>query len=777
MSFHPRIDQVSNFNNDVLAQQNGWPKSVLVVVLLATILAGVAVWSSAVAQTATAPDGTALVSAALVRPNDMNSGGLLLPSKREGWYVEAPRLATDVDIRISGPIARIKVTQRFENPSDGWTEGVYVFPLPEQAAVDRLKMQIGTRLIEGIIKPRQEARQIYEQAKREGRKAALLEQERANIFTNSVANIGPGETVIVQIEYQEAVHQSGGEFSLRFPMVVAPRFNPKPIVQNVDFSNGTGWGQTTDPVPDRDKIEPPVLDPKIYGKINPIALNVRLAAGFRLGEVVSHHHAIVEREEDRQTRVLTLAKGEVPADKDFELSWKALGKSPSAALFKESGPDGDYILAFVTPPATKPDQRKKIPREVIFVIDNSGSMAGPSMEQAKQSLALAIQNLEPIDRFNIVRFDDTYEILFPLPVEANLVNTSVAQSFVSRLTADGGTMMLPALQMALADADAGNTSHVRQVVFLTDGAIGNEQELFDEIARGRGRSRVFTVGIGSAPNSFFMNRAAEIGRGTFTHIGSEVQVLERMTELFEKLRNPVVTNLNVRIANGQLMEMSPDPLPDLYFGEPVVLAALMPKAEGQLMLTGMFGDQPWQVDLDLAGAAQGEGIGKLWARRKIASIEARKSITGDYDGADRAVEKVALAHHLVSRMTSLVALDINKSRPQGEALNTADVPLNLPDGWDFNKVFDENISFDITGDQAMLKQAMANVAMLTAAAPSAEAAAVVALKNRVALSLPQTATPAERYLTLGFLLLMFAAMVYLTARLWRNAARKMARPS
>jgi len=158
-----------------------------------------------------------------VRPNDMNMGALLLPSKKQGQYVEAPRLSSDVDITVNGPIARVSVTQRFENPSEGWVEGIYVFPLPEDSAIDTLKMRVGDRLIEGVVKVREEARKIFEQAKREGKKAALLEQQRDNLFTNAVANIGPGDVVIVNIEYQQTVRQDSGLFSLRFPMVVPPR--------------------------------------------------------------------------------------------------------------------------------------------------------------------------------------------------------------------------------------------------------------------------------------------------------------------------------------------------------------------------------------------------------------------------------------------------------------------------------------------------------------------------------------------------------------------------
>ena len=175
-----------------------------------------------------------------------------------------PRVGTDVDIAVSGPTARARVTQIFRNPTEGWVEAVYVYPLPEGGAVDSLKMVIGDRVVIGDIKERKEARAIYEEAKAAGRKTTLLEQERPNLFTNSVANIGPGETVLVQIEYQEPVRQSADSFSLRVPLVVAPRYNPKPVVQTVDFApGGQGWGTAGDPVPDRERIEPPVLDPRV----------------------------------------------------------------------------------------------------------------------------------------------------------------------------------------------------------------------------------------------------------------------------------------------------------------------------------------------------------------------------------------------------------------------------------------------------------------------------------------------------------------------------------
>ncbi len=389
--------------------------------------------------------------AGVARPGDAKSGSLLL--KSEDGYTEAIRLGVDVDLTVSGPTIRAKVTQLFRNPSKDWVEAVYVYPLPPGGAVDTLKMIVGDRVVVGEIKERQQARAIYEQAKASGQKAALTEQERPNIFTNSVANIGPGETVLVQIEYQEPVHQTGNTFSLRVPMVVAPRYNPAPIVQSVEFKpNGGGWGATaTDPVPDRDRITPPVLDPRENAPVNPTAITVRLQAGFPLGEVKSHHHQVNTEKVDGSSQIIRLAEGVVPADRDFELTWTpAAEKAPSIGLFREHVGDADYLLAYVTPPSVDNAQQKPMPREVIFVIDNSGSMGGTSMVQAKASLLYALGRLQPGDRFNVIRFDNTMTVLFPTTVPADAGNIARANAYVGALQAEGGTEMLPAMRAALS---------------------------------------------------------------------------------------------------------------------------------------------------------------------------------------------------------------------------------------------------------------------------------------------------------------------------------------
>ena len=700
-------------------------------------------------------------SATLASLSDARSGSLLL--KTDDGYADAIRLGIDVDLTVSGPTVRARVTQIFRNPMPNWVEATYVYPLPAGGAVDTLKMVIGDRVVVGDIKERQQARIIYEQAQRSGQKAALTEQERPNIFTNSVANIGPGETVLVQIEYQEPVQQMGNEFSLRVPMVVGPRYNPAPVVQSVDFrSNGGGWGATSsDSVPDRNRISPPVLDPAEHGPVNPTAITVRLQAGFPLGEVKSHHHQVKIDSPDDSTRVIRLAEGVVPADRDFELSWKPVAeKAPSVGLFREHVGDADYLLAFVTPPSVEAAEQKPLPREVIFVIDNSGSMGGTSIIQAKASLTYALGRLQPNDRFNVIRFDHTMDVLFPHPVPADAEHVANAKSFVGALQAEGGTEMVPAMQAALTDSAAGDTNYVRQVVFLTDGAIGNEQQLFDTITAMRGRSRVFMVGIGSAPNTFLMTRAAELGRGAFTHIGSVEQVEERMRGLFGKLENPAVTGLAAKFSEATA-DLAPAAIPDLYRDEPLVLAAKLDTLKGSVEIKGRIGDRPWVVTLALANAAEGKGLSKLWARRKIDDAEIARTLrTATPEDADKTILALAVEHQLVSRLTSLVAVDKTPSRPEGEALKLSELPLNLPAGWDFAKVFGERPRLpsapterraDAGGDARVHLAAAKRMPLAVMPAPGT-------------VKLPKTATDAELKMIAGSILLALGLILFVFNR-------------
>ncbi len=705
-------------------------------------LAGALLAATCLSPAAFAQDGT-------VAKSEVSSGSLLLQSSTPGRYVEAPLVAADVKMSIAGPVIRTTLTQRFTNPTDKWVEGVYAFPLPEDAAVDTLKIVIGDRFIEGDIKERREARIIYEEAAANGQRAGLVEEERPNLFTTSLANIGPGETVAIQIEYQDKARLDNGVWSTRFPLVIAPRYSPKPTFGlTADRTNRTI--AVNDPVPDRDRITPPVLHPAHEpsgpeGLRLPVNFDISLEAGVPIADISSQSHGLVVTKADADSATITLKDGDVPADRDFVLSWKPEpAKAPTASLFRETRNGEDYLLAVVNPPAIKVQGQRR-DRETIFVIDNSGSMSGESMDQAKQGLLLALDRLAPTDEFNVIRFDDTMDMLFTTAVSANEQNLARAKRFVSNLEANGGTEMLPALRAALIDNDKANTEEVRQVVFITDGAIGNEDELFSAITGGLGRSRLFTVGIGSAPNGYFMTRAARQGRGTFTYMDDVTKVTEQSEKLFAALENPVMTDLAVKLPAGAA-DAYPSPLPDLYAGEPVTLVLRAADLKGDLTLSGKLNGSTWSQTFSVADAASTKGVAQLWGRAKIAGFEESRYSGMSLEDVDKGVLKTALDFHLVSRLTSLVAVDKTPARPAGETLDTRQIASMLPKGWNFGAVFGPQaearaLRFDRLPDAVMQKIN----ARATQERPAQEQD----------LALPGTATTWELMLAFGLGLIAF----------------------
>jgi Ca-activated chloride channel homolog len=586
--------------------------------------------------------------------------------------IEAPLISTDVVFRVSGPIARARVVQTFHNPSEDWYEGVYVFPLPENAAVDRLRLRVGERLIEGEIREREAAKQVYDQAKASGRRAALFDQERPNIFTTSVANVGPRETIVVELEYQQALRYDGNRFSLRFPMVVGPRYTPSGPLRVMDAG----------------RITPPVMRPGTEGeRTNRVSIRVELDAGVALADLHSSYHRVDVTAPEPARRVVTLAEGATPANRDFELTWAPrAGEAPQAAWFAEEKNGKHYGLLMILPPAAG---GARLPREVIFVLDTSGSMAGASIRQAKEALELALARLAPEDRFNVIEFNSTAQALFTEARDASPDAVRRAMRWVGALEARGGTEMASALKLALPSGERETTQRVRQVIFLTDGAVGNEEALFRLIQARLGSSRLFTIGIGSAPNSHFMTKAAQLGRGTFTFIGRIDEVRAKMSELFAKLEAPVLKGLEVRWPAGVQAESWPARIPDLYAGEPLVLTAALDRLESEVHLIGERDGRNWEARVPLTNGARGVGMGTLWAREKIASLIDAARERGAEDEVRVQVIELATAHRLVTKYTSFVAVDRTPVRPSAEQLKLGAIPTLLPEGWDYNKVFGE----------------------------------------------------------------------------------------
>ena len=619
-------------------------------------------------------------ASATATPGAMQTGSLLM--RMEQGYVTATLLNTDVNITVNGLVARVSVMQEFKNEGGEWVEGTYVFPLPDKAAVDHMRLYIGDRYIEGEIQEKEQARKAYEQAKQAGKKTSLVEQQRANLFTTSVANIAPGETVIVEIEYMEDVHFDNGVFSLRYPMTLTPRYIPG---QALPDKVGGGWSSDTDEVSDASQITPPMVS---ASRAHKVSLQASVNAGVPLEIIASRYHPVNVAETSGHYAV-TLAGNRVPMDHDFELLWRPVASSsPRAMVFTETLQGEPHYLLMVMPPDIGEATTVRMPREMIFIVDTSGSMHGVSIEQAKRALQRALGGLQPEDRFNVIEFNSHANPLFATSVAADVAALSSAKDFVRQLQANGGTNMRSALQHALRSA--ASESHLKQIIFITDGAVGNEEGLFALIETGLGNARLFTVGIGSAPNSWFMRKAAEAGRGSFTTISSLHEVGEKMDRLFQKLEQPQVTNIAVQWPSSVVVDPYPAVVPDLYLGEPVTVKV---KASGtfrpgdSVRIVGDSVSGAWTRDLALNISEDSPGVAALWARARIGNLLDLERRGADAQETRKAIVDTALKHHLVSKHTSLVAIDKTPARESTDPLKTEQVANLMPYGQSGSAIF------------------------------------------------------------------------------------------
>lgn len=632
-------------------------------------------WLALAATVATAA-GRSLDAASAELPADIGAGTLLIRRADLPYYEAAP-LATDVSMSIAGAIARVTVTQTFRNTTTDWVEAVYAFPLPDGAAVDRLSMRIGDRLVEGEIRERQQAEAIYRDARDSGRQASLVSQSRPNLFTTCVANIAPGASVDITIGYLETAEYAGGEFSLRFPMTLTPRYVPAGATGEAaagasglhggaaaasNEALGTPGGKpgqtTATALPGFSRRRPPGA--VTAAALNEATVHVVLDAGLPLEEISGGYHEIRATRSGTRYEIETAAP-KLRMDRDFVLTWRPqVGSVPAVAALSETRGDATYALLMILPPSDLETYRPE-PRELIFVIDTSGSMGGQSIEQAKRALGEALGRLHDADRFNVFQFNSTTSSLYRSPEPWTPERYSHALGYVGGLDADGGTEMGTAISAALAQP--ASPGYLRQVVFLTDGGVANETELFGMIKRRLGDARLFTIGIGAAPNSYFMRKAAAFGRGTYTHIGDASEIASAMDALFDKIERTALTDITVDWPAA--VEFYPARVPDLYAGEPLLVAGRLDgQLDGQLAVEvfARSGGVPWSQRVVIeTGAA--EGIAALWARRKIEYL-----MDGRVDGYSeslirRLVVGVALEHGLVSRYTSMVAVEKTPSNP------------------------------------------------------------------------------------------------------------------
>ncbi|WP_144207002.1 marine proteobacterial sortase target protein [Shewanella donghaensis] len=676
---------------------------------------------------------------------------------QDGEIQHSLPLSTDVSMKVSGWINRVTVKQTFTNNTQGWINGKYHFPLSHNGAVDQMRLLIGDRIIEGEVQPKLQAKATFEKAKAAGKRASLVSQQRVNIFTTEVANLAPKETLTVEISYQEKLNYKDGQFSLRFPMTITPRYSPRSLSESENNEQPQNNTRQTSMFESIAEILPDALtgfnpndfaegiltgvDSADYSNNILVNIEVELDTGFDLGELVSPYHKIQSTQLKHQPLWQIKLDTAFVANQDFVLNWKPADsvKSHSAnhsevvlpipSVFTQQGlthqinglnssqsmtKNQDYYgLVMLTPPQVK-DHNTVTPRELILVIDTSGSMQGDSMEQAKQALLSALAGLRTEDKFNIIEFNHQVTKLSTTSLKVNSRNIGKANQFVQKLQANGGTEISMALSASLLmQGDSNQTmadkradsrtntraevnsyiasaaNYLRQVIFITDGAVSNEQGLFKQIEADLGQSRLFTVGIGSAPNAHFMERAAMFGRGTYTYIGKTAEVKQKIDRLLQKIEQPVATDVKVTYQDGTVPDYWPAKIPDLYNEEPILVSFKSPSYNQQdIVISGVTHGEHWQLQLRQPQQASNmtdadvtrAGLDLLWANAQINAIEATQT-RANSERIKQQVEALGMKYHLVTSQTSLVAVDKTPVNFTPEFNSDSQVKPHLPKGF------------------------------------------------------------------------------------------------
>jgi Ca-activated chloride channel family protein len=577
---------------------------------------------------------------------------------------------TDVKAEISGPLSRVTVTQRFSNPSDATVEAVYTFPLPSGAAVDRMTMRVGDRVVSGKIKPREEARAIYDAARNAGQVASLLDQERPNVFTQSVANITPGARVEIEISYVETLAYEDGSYTFVFPMVVGPRYVPSRVT-------------------DAAKISPPVAAPGTRAG-HDVSVEVAIDAGVPLMDVRSTLHKVdVQRTSDR-TAVVTLAdKAEIP-NRDFILTFDVAGRDVEDAVLAHRDERGGFFALVLQPP-DRVAAEDVAPRELVFVLDTSGSMSGYPIEKAKETMESSFAALRPQDTFNLITFSGDTNILFPAPVSATDANLARAREFLRSRSGAGGTEMMAAIRAALEPSD--KQDHVRIVCFVTDGYVGNDMEIVGEIQK-HPNARVFSFGIGDSTNRFLLDKMAEEGRGEVEYVTLADDGSAAARRFAERVRNPLLTDVSIDWGGLDVSGVSPARVPDVFGAKPIVVTGryTTPGAATIRVRGRQAGrDVVRELRVELPDREPAHDVlAALWARREVDAVM-RRDWAGAQTGSPRAdvreaVTKLGLDFGLMTQYTSFVAVEemvVN----DGGVQRRVEVPVEMPEGVSYEGVF------------------------------------------------------------------------------------------
>ncbi|MGK7873624.1 MAG: VIT domain-containing protein [Xenococcaceae cyanobacterium] len=604
----------------------------------------------------------------VVRERDEQSpstgGGLF--STVDGKQQAFPLQHTEVTAKIAGNVSRVEVTQTFANPYDKPLEAVYKFPLPDEAAVDDMEIRIGDRIIRGTIKKREEAKQIYEQAKREGKTAGLLEQERANIFTQSLANILPGEKIDVTIRYTNSLKFEGGDYEFAFPMVVGPRYMAARQVSLAGYTTA--------------KLNPPVLSPDRSGQ--DINVTVEIDAGVPISKIESPSHEVNIQRASSTMRVKLANEDTIP-NKDLILRYRVAGASTQATVLTQSNQQGGHFATYLIP-AVKYNPKEIVPKDVVFLIDTSGSQGGFPIEQSKELMRQFINGLNPKDTFTIIDFASTTTKLSPKPLPNTQENRQRAIAYVNSLRANGGTELMNGMNEVLNFPPAPE-GRLRSVVLLTDGLIGNDKQIIGEVQkRLKSGNRLYSFGVGSSTNRFLINRLAEVGRGTAEVLPPNEPAQKVAEKFFREINNPVLTNVEVTwIGSGEAPEIYPLAAPDLFANQPLVLyGRKKDHSSGQLRITGtVAGGKRYEkiLNVNFEQVSGNGAIAQLWGRARIKDLMNQMHWEETPAGVE-AVTNTALDYRLLSEYTAFVAVTEEVRVDPKDATIKEEVAVEMPAG-------------------------------------------------------------------------------------------------